>query len=105
MKNYLAQAQSKSGTYAMFIGRWQPWHAGHRWLIDQGLLAQRLRETNDEYLVDQAENLEELTAMKICSTVMIDIMRDRVARWKSKCNSTPKTKNVGSEDSANVGII
>ena len=21
--------------YSMFIGRWQPWHAGHRWLIDQ----------------------------------------------------------------------
>ena len=37
MKKYLADAQSKSGTYAMFIGRWQPWHAGHRWLIDQAL--------------------------------------------------------------------
>ena len=21
--------------YSMFIGRWQPWHKGHRWLIDQ----------------------------------------------------------------------
>jgi nicotinamide mononucleotide adenylyltransferase len=21
----------------MFIGRWQPWHAGHKWLIDQRL--------------------------------------------------------------------
>ena len=21
----------------MFIGRWQPWHEGHRWLIDQRL--------------------------------------------------------------------
>jgi nicotinamide mononucleotide adenylyltransferase len=21
----------------MFIGRWQPWHPGHRWLIDQRL--------------------------------------------------------------------
>jgi len=21
----------------MFIGRWQPWHSGHRWLIDQAL--------------------------------------------------------------------
>lgn len=21
----------------MYIGRWQPWHAGHRWLIDQRL--------------------------------------------------------------------
>lgn len=23
--------------YSMFIGRWQPWHPGHRWLIDQRL--------------------------------------------------------------------
>ena len=25
--------------YSMFIGRWQPWHQGHRWLIDQRLNA------------------------------------------------------------------
>ena len=37
MQNYLAKAESKSGKYAMFIGRWQPWHDGHRWLIDQAL--------------------------------------------------------------------
>ena len=23
--------------YSMFIGRWQPWHNGHQWLIDQRL--------------------------------------------------------------------
>lgn len=23
--------------YSMFIGRWQPWHGGHRWLVDQRL--------------------------------------------------------------------
>jgi nicotinamide mononucleotide adenylyltransferase len=23
--------------YSMFIGRWQPWHSGHKWLIDQRL--------------------------------------------------------------------
>jgi len=23
--------------YSLYIGRWQPWHAGHRWLIDQQL--------------------------------------------------------------------
>ena len=23
--------------WSMFIGRWQPWHKGHRWLIDQRL--------------------------------------------------------------------
>jgi nicotinamide mononucleotide adenylyltransferase len=26
-----------SKKYSLFIGRWQPWHAGHRWLIDQRL--------------------------------------------------------------------
>jgi cytidyltransferase-like protein len=41
MKNYLAKAVGQSSSndkkYSMFIGRWQPWHAGHRWLIDQAL--------------------------------------------------------------------
>jgi cytidyltransferase-like protein len=37
MQNILAKAAHKSGTWAMFIGRWQPWHEGHRWLIDQAL--------------------------------------------------------------------
>jgi cytidyltransferase-like protein len=41
MKNYLAKAVGQSSSndtkYAMFIGRWQPWHPGHRWLIDQAL--------------------------------------------------------------------
>lgn len=23
--------------YSMFIGRWQTWHSGHRWLIEQRL--------------------------------------------------------------------
>jgi len=23
--------------YSMFIGRWQPWHKGHQWLIEQRL--------------------------------------------------------------------
>ena len=23
--------------FSMFIGRWQPWHDGHKWLIDQRL--------------------------------------------------------------------
>jgi adenylylsulfate kinase len=26
-----------SKQYSLFIGRWQPWHQGHRWLIDQRL--------------------------------------------------------------------
>ena len=38
---YLATAAFQSSSnevkYSMFIGRWQPWDAGHRWLINQRL--------------------------------------------------------------------
>ena len=37
MQNILAKGSGKSGEWAMYIGRWQPWHTGHRWLIDQQL--------------------------------------------------------------------
>jgi len=41
MTNYITKAQNESSSnqikYSMFVGRWQPWHPGHRWLIDQRL--------------------------------------------------------------------
>jgi cytidyltransferase-like protein len=37
MQNILVQGNRKTDGWAMFIGRWQPWHTGHRWLIDQQL--------------------------------------------------------------------
>ena len=37
MQNILAEGNRKTDGYAMFIGRWQPWHEGHRCLIDQQL--------------------------------------------------------------------
>lgn len=41
MKNYLAKTSQQTSTskkkYAMFVGRWQPWHDGHRWLVEQAL--------------------------------------------------------------------
>ena len=37
MQNILAEGNGKGNGYAMFIGRWQPWREGHRWLIDQQL--------------------------------------------------------------------
>jgi nicotinamide mononucleotide adenylyltransferase len=37
MQNILAEGNRKTDGWAMFIGRWQPWHDGHRWLIDQQL--------------------------------------------------------------------
>lgn len=41
MKKYIVKLDNESSKsnnkYSMFIGRWQPWHNGHRWLIDQRL--------------------------------------------------------------------
>ena len=41
MKKLLAKAINPSSNsedkFSMYIGRWQPWHEGHRWLIDQSL--------------------------------------------------------------------
>ena len=37
MQNILTEGNRKTDGYAMFIGRWQPWQEGHRWLIDQQL--------------------------------------------------------------------
>ena len=87
MQNYLAKAQSKSGKYAMFIGRWQPWHDGHRWLIDQALnegkhvlLCIRDVPTSDsnpwtaqEILLNLVEELKDLIEEK---RVMLGIIPD-----------------------------
>ena len=41
MREFKATADKQSSfsdkKYSMFIGRWQPWHDGHRWLINQRL--------------------------------------------------------------------
>lgn len=41
MQNFIAKADKKTSSsnkqYSLYIGRWQPWHQGHRWLIDQRL--------------------------------------------------------------------
>lgn len=31
------QTSSTDKKYSVYFGRWQPWHSGHRWLIDQRL--------------------------------------------------------------------
>lgn len=60
--------------YSLFIGRWQPWHQGHRWLIDQRLnegknVCVAIREvepntnqpwTPSEVLVNVAKELDDL---------------------------------------------
>lgn len=35
MNNFLQTTYGNQ--YSLYIGRWQPWHDGHRWLIDQRL--------------------------------------------------------------------
>lgn len=41
MQKFIAKADKKTSSsvnkYSVFVGRWQPWHKGHRWLIDQRL--------------------------------------------------------------------
>lgn len=40
MEKIIVKASGKTDAankYALFIGRWQPWHDGHQWLIDQQL--------------------------------------------------------------------
>lgn len=40
MEKIIVKASEKTKSekkFALFIGRWQPWHDGHQWLIDQQL--------------------------------------------------------------------
>ena len=60
--------------FSMYIGRWQPWHPGHRWLIEQRLKIGKnvlvcIRDvepnssqpwTADEVLISLAEELKDL---------------------------------------------
>ena len=63
-----------SKQYSMFIGRWQPWHEGHRWLINQRLNEGKnvlicIRDvepnenqpwTSDEVMLNLTEELKDL---------------------------------------------
>jgi nicotinamide mononucleotide adenylyltransferase len=40
MEKIIVKASNKTQgkeKYALYIGRWQPWHDGHQWLINQSL--------------------------------------------------------------------
>jgi nicotinamide mononucleotide adenylyltransferase len=63
--------------FSMFIGRWQPWHPGHRWLIDQRLkegknvwIAIRDVESNDKQPWTAQEVLKNL------SEELIDLLHE-----------------------------
>ena len=55
--------------YSMFIGRWQPWHNGHRWLIDQ-----RLKEGKNVLIcIREVDSDDKTYKMKINLLHPIDI--------------------------------
>ena len=73
--------------YSMFIGRWQPWHDGHRWLIDQRLKEGRnvlicVREVSEDDQnpynpLDVKKNIEkELEDLISSNTVKVIIIPD-----------------------------
>ena len=73
--------------YSMFIGRWQPWHNGHRWLIDQRLKEGRnvlicVREVSEDDQnpynpLDVKKNIEkELEDLISSNTVKVIIIPD-----------------------------
>lgn len=99
MQKFLAKATAPSSSntnkYAMFIGRWQPWHKGHRWLIDQALEQGKnvllcIREvepdeknpwTPQEILMNLANELEELVEQgRLRITTIPDIESINIGR-------------------------
>lgn len=71
--------------YSMFIGRWQPWHDGHRWLIDQRLndgknilicVREVSKDDKNPYDPDEVKKnveakLEDLISMKRVKVIII----------------------------------
>lgn len=99
MQKFLAKATTPSSSnakkYAMFIGRWQPWHKGHRWLIDQALEQGKnvllcIREvepdeknpwTPQQVLMNLANELEELVEQgRLRITTIPDIESINIGR-------------------------
>jgi len=99
MKKYLSQAAFQSSfnddKYSMYIGRWQPWNDGHRWLIDQRLNEGKkvwiaIRDippdeknpwTAQEVLVNLGHELQDLIeAGKVKCTIVPDIESINIGR-------------------------
>ena len=56
--------------YAMFIGRWQNWHSGHEWLINQ-----QLEKGNDVWVAIR-DVPEDENNPKSAFKVMMDLMEE-----------------------------
>lgn len=77
--------------YSMFIGRWQPWHEGHQWLIDQ-----RLNEGKNVLLcvrdVEVNEN-QPWTAQQIEEN-LLETHKDLISQGRLKVMIIPDIESV-----------
>jgi nicotinamide mononucleotide adenylyltransferase len=80
--------------YSMFIGRWQPWHEGHRWLIDQ-----RLNEGKNVLICIRDIETDEknpYTAQEVERNIRNEL-------WKYLSNETIKIMIIPDIESVNFG--
>lgn len=95
MQNFLARSagptSSNDRKYSMFIGRWQPWHAGHRWLIDQ-----RLNEGKNVLLCIRDVEPDEKnpwTPMKVMYDLTIELI-DLIEKGRVKIIIIPDIESI-----------
>ena len=64
--------------YSLFIGRWQPWHSGHRWLIDERLkLNKNVLIAVREVSKDDKNPYDPLEVKKNIEVELSDLIRNR----------------------------
>ena len=77
--------------YSMYVGRWQPWHDGHQWLIDQ-----RLNEGKNVLLcirdVEVNEN-QPWTAQQIYENLEV-VHKEKIEEGKIKLMIIPDIESV-----------
>lgn len=85
------ESSSSKEKYSMFVGRWQPWHDGHRWLIDQ-----RLNEGKRVLLCIREVEPDEQnpwTAQQIYDNLLIEL-RDLIDAGKVKLHVIPDIESI-----------
>ena len=78
--------------YSMFIGRFQPWHEGHRWLIDQ-----RLKEGKNVWLAIRdvkPDDKNPWTAQEIEKMVHEGELKDLIADGKVITSIIPDIESI-----------
>lgn len=92
---FKAQADKESSSskekYSMFVGRWQPWHDGHRWLIDQ-----RLNEGKKVLLCIREVEPDEKnpwTAQQIYNKLLIEL-KDLIVEEKLRIITIPDIESI-----------